>query len=90
MPTTIGGLLPVIGVAGVTRLGKDSIVAKSGKGIEAVEDCDILILDKTGTITEGSRSVTQFIPMQKYTEEDVDKQPLQHQFMILHMKACQY
>lgn len=71
MPTTIGGLLPAIGVAGVTRLGKDSIVAKSGKGIEAAGDCDVLILDKTGTITEGSRSATQFIPMQKYTEEDV-------------------
>jgi len=71
MPTTIGGLLPAIGVAGVTRLGKDSIVAKSGKGIEAAGDCDVLILDKTGTITEGSRSATQFIPMQKYTEEDI-------------------
>ena len=41
MPTTIGGLLPAIGVAGVTRLGKDSIVAKSGKGIEAAGDCDV-------------------------------------------------
>ena len=71
MPTTIGGLLPAIGVAGVTRLGKDSIVAKSGKGIEAAGDCDVLILDKTGTITEGSRSATKFIPMQKYTEEDI-------------------
>jgi K+-transporting ATPase ATPase B chain len=71
MPTTIGGLLPAIGVAGVTRLGRDSIVAKSGKGIEAAGDCDVLILDKTGTITEGSRSATQFIPLQKYTEEDV-------------------
>jgi potassium-transporting ATPase ATP-binding subunit len=71
MPTTIGGLLPAIGVAGITRLGKDSIVAKSGKGIEAAGDCDVLILDKTGTITEGSRSATQFIPMHKYTEEDV-------------------
>ncbi|HET7345116.1 MAG TPA: HAD-IC family P-type ATPase, partial [Nitrososphaeraceae archaeon] len=71
MPTTIGALLPAIGVAGVTRLGKDSIVAKSGKGIEAAGDCDVLILDKTGTITEGSRSATKFIPMQKYTEEDI-------------------
>ena len=71
LPTTIGGLLPAIGVAGVTRLGRDSIVAKSGKGIEAAGDCDVLILDKTGTITEGSRSATQFIPLQKYTEEDI-------------------
>src|SRR6476661_1830578 len=71
MPTTIGGLLPAIGVAGITRLGKDKIIAKSGKGIEAAGDCDILILDKTGTITEGSRSAVEFIPLQKYTEEDV-------------------
>ncbi|HEY6537161.1 MAG TPA: HAD-IC family P-type ATPase [Candidatus Nitrosocosmicus sp.] len=71
MPTTIGGLLPAIGVAGITRLGKDNIIAKSGKGIEAAGDCDILILDKTGTITEGSRGAVEFIPMQNYTEEDV-------------------
>lgn len=71
MPTTIGGLLPAIGVAGITRLGKDNIIAKSGKGIEAAGDCDVLILDKTGTITEGSRSAIKFIPLQNYTEEDV-------------------
>jgi K+-transporting ATPase ATPase B chain len=71
MPTTIGGLLPAIGVSGITRLGKDNIIAKSGKGIEAAGDCDVLILDKTGTITEGSRSAISFIPMQGYTEEDV-------------------
>ncbi len=71
MPTTIGGLLPAIGVAGITRLGKDNIIAKSGKGIEAAGDCDILILDKTGTITEGSRGAIEFIPLQNYTEEDV-------------------
>jgi potassium-transporting ATPase ATP-binding subunit len=71
MPTTIGGLLPAIGVAGITRLGRDNIVAKSGKGIEAAGDCDVLILDKTGTITEGSRSAVAFIPMNQYTEKDV-------------------
>jgi len=71
MPTTIGALLPAIGVAGITRLGRDNIVAKSGKGIESAGDCDVLILDKTGTITEGSRSAVAFIPIQKYTEEDV-------------------
>ena len=64
-------LLPAIGVAGITRLGKDNIIAKSGKGIEAAGDCDVLILDKTGTITEGSRSAISFIPIQGYTEEDV-------------------
>jgi K+-transporting ATPase ATPase B chain len=71
MPTTIGGLLSAIGVAGITRIGRYNIVAKSGKGIEAAGDCDILILDKTGTITEGSRSANEFIPLQKYTDKDV-------------------
>ena len=71
MPTTIGALLPAIGVAGITRLGRDNIVAKSGKGIEAAGDCDVLILDKTGTITEGSRSAIRFIPLEKYSEGDV-------------------
>ena len=71
LPTTIGGLLPAIGVAGITRLGKDNIIAKSGKGIEAAGDCDVLVLDKTGTITEGCRGAIQFIPMQNYTETDV-------------------
>jgi len=71
MPTTIGGLLSAIGVAGITRIGRDNIVAKSGKGIEAAGDCDILILDKTGTITEGSRGANEFVPLQKYTERDV-------------------
>jgi potassium-transporting ATPase ATP-binding subunit len=71
MPTTIGGLLSAIGVAGIARIGRDNIVAKSGKGIEAAGDCDILILDKTGTITEGSRSANEFIPLQKYAERDV-------------------
>ncbi len=71
MPTTIGALLPAIGVAGITRLGRDNIVAKSGKGIEAAGDCEVLILDKTGTITEGNRSAVAFIPLQNYTEADV-------------------
>ncbi|MGC1134037.1 MAG: HAD-IC family P-type ATPase, partial [Nitrososphaeraceae archaeon] len=71
MPTTIGGLLPAIGISGITRLGRDNIVAKSGKGIEAAGDCDVLILDKTGTITEGSRSAINFVSMQGYAEEDV-------------------
>jgi K+-transporting ATPase ATPase B chain len=71
MPTTIGALLPAIGVAGILRLGRDNIIAKSGRGIEAAGDCDILVLDKTGTITEGSRSAVQFLPMQGYTEQDI-------------------
>jgi K+-transporting ATPase ATPase B chain len=71
MPTTIGGLLPAIGIAGINRIARDNIVVKSGKGIEAAGDCDVLILDKTGTITEGARRAVAFIPLEKYTENDV-------------------
>lgn len=71
MPTTIGALLPAIGVAGINRLARDNIIVKSGKGIEAAGDCDILILDKTGTITEGSRRAIAFIPMEKFAERDI-------------------
>ena len=71
MPTTIGGLLPAIGVAGINRLARDNIIVKSGKGIEAAGDCDVLILDKTGTITEGARRAIAFVPMEKFTEQDI-------------------
>ncbi|TBR10535.1 MAG: potassium-transporting ATPase subunit KdpB [Candidatus Nitrosotenuis sp.] len=71
MPTTIGGLLPAIGVAGINRLARDNIVVKSGKGIESAGDCEVLILDKTGTITEGTRRAIEFTPMEKFTEQDV-------------------
>ena len=71
MPTTIGALLPAIGVAGINRLARDNIVVKSGKGIEAAGDCDVLILDKTGTITEGARRAIAFVPMEKFTEQDI-------------------
>lgn len=71
MPTTIGALLPAIGIAGVNRLARDNIVVKSGKGVEAAGDCDVLILDKTGTITEGARRAIAFIPLETFTEQDV-------------------
>ena len=71
MPTTIGALLPAIGVAGINRLARDNIIVKSGKGVEAAGDCDILILDKTGTITEGARRAIAFVPMEKFTEQDI-------------------
>ncbi len=71
MPTTIGALLPAIGVAGINRLARDNIIVKSGKGIEAAGDCDVLILDKTGTITEGARRAIAFVPMEKFTEQDI-------------------
>ncbi|EQD41670.1 potassium-transporting ATPase subunit B, partial [mine drainage metagenome] len=62
MPTTIGGLLPAIGIAGVNRVGQANIVAKSGRAVEAAGDLDVLILDKTGTITIGNRLASEFIP----------------------------
>lgn len=71
MPTTIGGLLPAIGVAGINRLARDNIIVKSGKGIESAGDCEVLILDKTGTITEGTRRAIEFTPMEKFTAQDV-------------------
>ncbi|MFP3283188.1 MAG: HAD-IC family P-type ATPase [Nitrososphaeria archaeon] len=71
MPTTIGGLLPAIGVAGISRLAGDGIVAKSGKAIEASGDTDVIVLDKTGTVTEGNRSAVEFVPFDDFTEADV-------------------
>ncbi|MGI0151677.1 MAG: HAD-IC family P-type ATPase, partial [Thermoplasmata archaeon] len=61
MPTTIGALLPAIGISGLNRVAKANVIAKSGKAVEAAGDLDVLILDKTGTITVGSRLATQFV-----------------------------
>jgi potassium-transporting ATPase ATP-binding subunit len=61
MPTTIGALLPAIGISGVNRVARANVIAKSGKAVEASGDLDVLILDKTGTITVGSRLAIQFV-----------------------------
>ncbi len=61
MPTTIGALLPAIGISGINRVAKANVIAKSGTAVEAAGDLDVLILDKTGTITVGNRLATQFI-----------------------------
>ncbi|AFZ70613.1 P-type ATPase, translocating [Caldisphaera lagunensis DSM 15908] len=66
MPTTIGGLLPAIGISGISRLTRDNIIAKSGKAIEAASDADVILLDKTGTITEGNRAAVEFIPLDNF------------------------
>jgi K+-transporting ATPase ATPase B chain len=71
LPTTIGALLPAIGISGMSRLYARKIVAKSGRAIETAGDTDTILLDKTGTITVGSRQAIEFIPFGKYTEQDV-------------------
>ena len=63
IPTTIGGLLPAIGIAGMNRALKANILAKSGKAVEVAGDVDVLLLDKTGTITHGDRQATAFHAM---------------------------
>ena len=63
IPTTIGGLLTAIGIAGMSRLNEANVLAMSGRAIEAAGDVDILMLDKTGTITLGNRQAAEFIPV---------------------------
>ncbi len=71
LPTTIGALLPSIGLSGISRLYVRKIVAKSGRAIETAGDVDVVLLDKTGTITVGNRQAIQFIPLGGYSERDV-------------------
>ncbi len=61
-PTTIGALLSAIGIAGMNRLSKANVIAMSGRAVEAAGDVDVLLLDKTGTITLGNRQATRFLP----------------------------
>ncbi|MDQ1316906.1 MAG: potassium-transporting ATPase ATP-binding subunit, partial [Candidatus Poribacteria bacterium] len=69
IPTTIGGLLPAIGIAGMDRMIQANIIATSGRAVEAAGDVDVLLLDKTGTITLGNRQAVAFIPAQGITVE---------------------
>jgi K+-transporting ATPase ATPase B chain len=62
IPTTIGGLLSAIGIAGMDRLVQHNVLAMSGRAVEAAGDVNTLLLDKTGTITLGNRQATEFIP----------------------------
>ena len=67
VPTTIAGLLSTIGVAGMSRMLKANVIAMSGRAIEAAGDVDVLLLDKTGTITVGNREAIAFVPLQGVT-----------------------
>ena len=71
IPTTIGGLLSAIGIAGMDRLIRFNVLATSGRAVEAAGDVDTLLLDKTGTITYGNRLATAFIPVPGRSERDV-------------------
>jgi potassium-transporting ATPase ATP-binding subunit len=62
IPTTIGGLLSAIGIAGMDRMIRHNVIATSGRAVEAAGDVDVLLLDKTGTVTLGNRMATEFIP----------------------------
>jgi K+-transporting ATPase ATPase B chain len=70
-PTTIAALLPAIGIAGMDRLFQKNVIALSGRAIEAAGDVNVLLLDKTGTITLGNREAVEFIPVGGYTEQDL-------------------
>jgi potassium-transporting ATPase ATP-binding subunit len=69
IPTTIGGLLSAIGVAGMSRMMAANVIATSGRAVEAAGDVDVLLLDKTGTITLGNRQAAAFIPAEGVTEQ---------------------
>jgi K+-transporting ATPase ATPase B chain len=70
-PTTIGALLSAIGIAGMSRLSQANVVAMSGRAVEAAGDVDVLLLDKTGTITLGNRQATEFIVAEGVSMEDL-------------------
>ncbi|MFZ0282900.1 MAG: potassium-transporting ATPase subunit KdpB [Bacteroidales bacterium] len=71
IPTTIGGLLSAIGISGMDRLLRKNVIATSGRAIEAAGDTDVLLLDKTGTITLGNRMAIEFIPAEGFTVEQL-------------------
>jgi K+-transporting ATPase ATPase B chain len=71
IPTTIGGLLSAIGIAGMDRMIQANVIATSGRAVEAAGDVDVLLLDKTGTITLGNRQATQFLPAPGVSEKEL-------------------
>ncbi|RKP44646.1 K(+)-transporting ATPase subunit B [Trinickia fusca] len=71
IPTTIGGLLSAIGVAGMSRMMQANVIATSGRAVEAAGDVDVLLLDKTGTITLGNRQAAKFVPAPGVSEQEL-------------------
>ena len=76
IPTTIGGLLSSIGIAGMDRMVQRNVLAMSGRSVEAAGDVDVLLLDKTGTITLGNRQATRFVPVEGVDERDLARAAL--------------
>ncbi|KON69271.1 potassium-transporting ATPase subunit B [Peribacillus butanolivorans] len=73
IPTTIGGLLSAIGIAGMDRVTQYNVIAKSGKSVEAAGDINTIILDKTGTITHGNRMAAALLPVNGISQEELNK-----------------
>lgn len=93
IPTTIGGLLSAIGVAGMSRMLGANVIATSGRAVEAAGDVDVLLLDKTGTITLGNRQASEFLPAPSVREQELadaaqlaslaDETPEGHSIVVL-------
>ena len=98
IPTTIGGLLPAIGIAGMDRMIQANVIATSGRAVEAAGDVDVLLLDKTGTITLGNRQAVAFVPTQGVSVESLadaaqiaslaDETPEGRSIVILAKEKC--
>ena len=71
IPTTIAALLSAIGIAGMDRLVRFNVLAKSGRAVEAAGDIDVMLLDKTGTVTIGDRQATEFRPLPGVSEQEL-------------------
>jgi len=97
-PTTIAALLPAIGIAGMDRLFQKNVIALSGRAIEAAGDVNVLLLDKTGTITLGNREAVEFVPVGGHSEGEVaeaalwaslsDETPEGRSVVVLARKCC--
>lgn len=87
IPTTIGGLLSAIGIAGMDRALRANVITKSGKAVETAGDIDTLLLDKTGTITIGNRKATRFYPAQEWMNMLSSKPACSHLYLMILRKA---
>ena len=90
IPTTISALLSAVGIAGMDRLIQRNVIAKSGSAVEAAGDIDLLILDKTGTITIGNRMATEFLPVAGLLmKKNLLRLRSWHLFLMKHQKDAQ-